>query len=56
MNQTQSRYARQYAREFKENAVLLVVSGREVHQRTGPAYTYQMPLLSKNLSSMDCGI
>jgi transposase-like protein len=32
METTQSRYARRYDREFKENAVALVESGREVKE------------------------
>ena len=32
MEETQSRYARRYDREFKENAVALVESGREIKE------------------------
>jgi transposase-like protein len=32
MEQTQSRYARRYDREFKENAVALVESGRDIKE------------------------
>ena len=32
MEKTQSRYARRYDREFKENAVALVESGKEVKE------------------------
>ena len=32
MKETQSRYARRYDREFKENAMALVESGREVKE------------------------
>ncbi|MBU6182196.1 MAG: transposase [Verrucomicrobia bacterium] len=32
MQETQSRYARRYDREFKENAVALVESGREIKE------------------------
>ena len=32
MEETQSRYARRYDREFKENAMALVESGREVKE------------------------